>query len=318
MEQRKIRVAVLMGGPSSEHEVSLKSGIMVLKHLNQNKFLVLPIKIGRDGSWPLTISELKRQVDIVFIALHGFYGEDGQVQGLLDTFKIPYTGSGALASARAMDKEETSAILKNHGYRVPDYYIVNKKERPAIHWKNPKSITLPVVIKPTNSGSSVGVNIVRKEKDFSEAIMDAFKYGDSLLVQKYIPGIEMTAGVLEINGHALALPPTEIVPKQGDFFNYQSKYDAGGSLEITPPNRPKELIKKVQRQALSVHRLLGCSGMSRTDMIIGKDNKIYILELNTIPGMTTTSLLPQQAEKMGFSFPQLLEIIIDAGLAIKK
>ena len=303
-----------MGGPSSEHEVSFKSGEMVLKHLDQSRFEAFPVKIGKDSSWPMAMADLKDKADIAFIAMHGFYGEDGQIQGILEGFKIPYTGSDRVASARAMNKADTILLLKNNGYPMPDYFVAEKKDQAEIDWKNPKKIPFPVVIKPANGGSSVGVHIVKNPDDLPEAVMDAFRYDDSILVQDYISGREVTCGVLEINGVSIALVPTEIIPKNGAFFDYQSKYTPGASAEITPPDMPKELIKKIQRFAPGAHRLLGCSGMSRTDMIIDEKGEIYILELNTIPGMTETSLLPQQAEKMGFSFPGLLEIIIQSGL----
>lgn len=300
-----------MGGPSSEHEVSLKSGKMVLENLDREKFEVLPIKIEKDGQWPLSLFNLKQKIDVAFIAMHGEYGEDGQIQGLLETFKIPYTGSDPIASSRAMDKEETMLILQNHGYRIPDFITVEKRDQ-SLFWKNPKNLRLPVVVKPTNGGSSVGVQIVKKPNELADALLQSFQYGDSSLIQEYVSGREITCGILEVNGCALSLVPTEIIPKENEFFDYRSKYDVGGSAEITPPNLPKEVIRKIQQIALGVHRILGCSGMSRTDMILGRDGKIYVLELNTIPGLTPTSLLPQQAEKTGFSFPQLLEIIIQS------
>lgn len=314
MRDKKLRVAVLMGGPSSEHEVSLKSGEMVLKHLDQRKFQAFPVKIGKDSSWPIGVTDLKEKADIAFIAMHGFYGEDGQIQGILAKSEIPYTGSNPIASARAMNKADTLLLLKSNGYPMLDYFVVEKGDRAAVDWKNPKKIPFPVVVKPANGGSSVGIHIVKNSEDLSDAVMDAFRYGDSILIQDYVSGREVTCGVLEINGASIALVPTEIIPKNSEFFDYQSKYTAGASAEITPPDMPKELIKKIQRFALGAHQLLGCSGMSRTDMIIDKNGEIYILELNTIPGLTGTSLLPQQAEKMGFSFSNLLEIIIQSGL----
>lgn len=303
-----------MGGPSSEHEVSLKSGEMVLKHLDRGKFRAFPVKIGKDGSWPISMADLKEKADIAFIAMHGLYGEDGQIQGILDSSGIFYTGSNKIASARAMNKADTILLLKNNGYPAPDYFVVEKGDQAAIDWKNHKKIPFPVVVKPTSGGSSVGMHIVKNPDDLPSAIMDAFRYGDSILIQDYIFGREVTCGVLEINGSSIALVPTEIIPKNTAFFDYQSKYTAGASAEITPPDMPKELIKKIQRFALGAHRLLSCSGMSRTDMIVDRNGEIYILELNTIPGLTETSLLPQQAEQMGFSFPELLEIIIQSGL----
>lgn len=300
-----------MGGPSSEHEVSLKTGQMILKNLDKKKFKPLPIKIEKDGSWPMNMEYLKSQSDIVFVAMHGEYGEDGQVQSLLETFQIPYTGSDPIASAIAMDKSKTLKILRENDFLIPDYLSI-KKSDPLINWRRIKRLGLPLIIKPTSGGSSVGINLVNDWDDLKKAISDSFNYSDYLIIQKYISGRELTCGVLEINGTPISLLPTEIIPKEGEFFDYNSKYKIGGSKEITPPNLPKSAIKEIQKLALAIHKLIGCSGMSRTDMILGNDGKLYILEINTIPGMTETSLLPQAAEKMGISFPKLLEIIIDS------
>lgn len=302
-----------MGGPSSEHEVSLKTGEMVLKNLNPQKFESFPVKIGKDGSWPITLWELKKKIDAVFVALHGEYGEDGQLQTILETFKIPYTGSDPVASALAMDKQATASFLSKSGLTIPTLILVSKDDSYA-EWAIQKNFSAPLVVKPNNLGSSVGVSMVKNPSGLKEALRLAFQHSSSVLAQKYIAGQELTCGVLEINGVPIPLVPTEIIPNQSEFFDYYAKYNVKGSREITPPDLPAKLIKKIQMTALKVHKLLGCSGMSRTDMILGKDGNLHILELNTIPGMTETSLLPQQAAAMGINFPQLLEIIINSAL----
>lgn len=291
-----------MGGPSSEHEVSLNSGNQILDHIDRQKFSVFPVKIEKDGSWPMDVQEFKERFDIAFIAMHGEYGEDGQVQSLLETFGIPYTGSGPLASALAMDKEKAAAVLAANKIRTPEIIT------------NAKNFQMPAVVKPVNLGSSVGVTIVQNLNDLEPAINFAKQHSGAVMIQPYIKGWEFTCGVLEINNTAVALVPTEIIPKKGSFFDFASKYEIGGSEEVTPPNISKEFIKLIQETALKTHRVFGCSGMSRTDMILGEDGKLYVLEINTIPGMTKTSLLPQQAAKMGIDFPHLLEIILQSGL----
>ncbi len=300
-----------MGGPSAEHDVSLKTAAMVIRHLDKNKYTHIPVKIERNGTWPMTISELKNQADIAFIAMHGAYGEDGGIQTILATHGIKYTGSDPIASAIAMDKEKSMQILKNHKLKVPDYYIVHKKDS-LLNFKNAKKIKLPVIIKPNTGGSSMGVSIIRDWKELAGALNEAFKFSDSAIIQKYILGREVTCGVLHINGTAIPLMPTEIIPAKEQFFGYESKYSSGGSRELTPPDLPKAMIKKIQLTALNAHRALGCSGMSRTDMIIDKDDSVNVLELNTIPGMTETSLLPQGAKALGIHFPELLEHIINS------
>ena len=300
-----------MGGPSAEHDISLKTAEMVIRHLNKDKFTHIPVKIGRDGSWPMTIPELKEKADIAFIAMHGNYGEDGQIQATLATYGIRYTGSDPVASAISMDKEKSMRILKNRKIHVPDHYSVNKKDS-LLKFKNTKKMRMPVVIKPSGSGSSMGVSIINDWKDLGKALGEAFRFSDSALIQKYITGKEVTCGVLHVNGTAIPLMPTEILPGKEQHFGYESKYAVGGSQELTPPNLPKEIIKLIQLTALDAHRAIGCSGMSRTDMIIDKDNRINVLEINTIPGLTETSLLPKGANAIGIRFPEILEHIINS------
>ncbi len=300
-----------MGGPSSEHDVSLKTAAMIIKNLDRKKFVHIPVKIEKDGTWPMTISELKERADVAFVAMHGTYGEDGGIQTILATHQIRYTGSGPLASAIAMDKDKSMQILRNHKIKVPDYYIVNRKDS-LLKFKNTKKMRMPVIVKPINGGSSIGVSIIHDWKELGKALEEALRFSDSAIIQKYVIGKEVTCGILEVNGTAIPLMPTEILPGKEQFFGYDSKYTHGGSREITPPNLPADMIKKIQLAALATHRALGCSGMSRTDMIIDKDNTINVLELNTIPGLTETSLLPQGAKALGIHFPELLEHIINS------
>lgn len=302
-----------MGGPSSEHKVSLQTGGKIAEHLDREKFEVLPVKIKKNGKWPITLADLKEKADVAFIAMHGEYGEDGQVQSLLETFSIPYTGSGPMASAWAMDKGKAQLVFAENGLSVPEG-IIFKKTDSDIDWEKVKQWELPLVVKPADRGSSVGVSIVKKFENLGSAIRQAFQRSDIVMIQKYIKGRELACGVLEVNGVSLALMPTEIVPKKSDFFDFASKYEAGGSEEITPPDLPREKLKEIQLTALRAHKALGCAGMSRTDLILDSSGKLHVLEINTIPGMTQTSLLPQQAEKMGFEFPRLLEIIIQSAL----
>lgn len=316
--KKKLQIAVLMGGPSSEHEVSLKTGAMVLKNLDSEKFSGFPVKIEKNGTWPITLKELKDRTDVAFIALHGTYGEDGQIQTILETFKIPYTGSGPIASALAMNKQKTAALLSQNGLLTPESILV-KKEDSYAPWAIAKNFALsPLIIKPADQGSSVGITLVTVKNKIKPALHEAFNYSDFALAQKFIKGKEVTCGVLEINDVPLPLVPTEIIPKKSLLFDYIAKYEIGGSEELTPPNLSKDLIKKIQMIALKSHKLLGCSGMSRTDMILGEDGNIYILELNTIPGLTESSLLPQQAAAMGIKFPQLLELIIKSAHGTKR
>ena len=347
MNNRKRNVVVLIGGPSAEHDVSLATGRVILSALDKSKYNLMPVTITKEGKWLLppadktflssdenkeekslvaletgnAIDKLKteRSADVVFIAMHGTYGEDGTVQGFLELAGVPYTGSGVLASALAMDKLKSSELFAFHGLKVPKYVNFSKR-----HWnKNKNEITteisekvsLPCVIKPSNCGSSVGITIVRKTDDLEKAVQLAFSYDDVVLAQEYISGAEVTCAVLDEGGDKdpIALPPTQIIPKTSEFFDYHAKYTPGATEEITPPHLPAEIIKKIQNSALQVHKIIGCAGMSRTDMIVS-GNDVYVLETNTIPGMTEASLYPQAAAAVGISFPELLDKIIQSAI----
>src|SRR3989338_3385330 len=316
---KKLKILLLMGGSSAEHEVSLASGKNVLAALDPKKYTVNTCVVPKKGAWSTVVTQSiqKHYPDIAFLALHGAFGEDGRIQGLLECARIPYTGSGVLASALAMDKVLSARIFKLHGLTVPQFQIVTKK-----YPFNPKQSKLPIIVKPANSGSAIGVSIVKNHREIPDAIQTALRYSDRALMQTYIKGREVTCGILEDpkTGIPFALPPTEIKPKTNTFFDYHAKYTTGASEEITPAPFPKPMIKKIQKAALTAHTALGCRGMSRTDMIVQntkhKTNppaggaKLYVLETNTIPGMTHTSLLPQGAAAVGIDFPRLLDILI--------
>ncbi len=317
--RKSLRVLVVGGGLSSEHEVSLKTSKMIVENLDAGKYDARLMIIGRDGKWrfgknkPVDIGAAVTKIsrakfDFVFIALHGIFGEDGRIQALCEWLNLHYEGSGVLASALAMDKQMTNVVYSANGLPVPAYVVVDERNVKAV------KMPFPVVVKPIDGGSSVGISIVKIEKEMTDALKIAFRESRRIMIQKYIEGKEITCGVIEDNeGHPFALPPTEIVPRDAVFFDYHAKYAAGGSSEITPARIPSVQIKEVQKLAIRAHDALGCRGMSRSDFILNK-GKFYILETNTIPGMTDASLLPKAAAAAGISFPALLEMIIDAGL----
>ena len=310
---RKLRVGLLMGGPSAEHEVSLASGEVVGKALGSgNKYEVIPILIGRDGTWPIEIEDLADEIDVAFIALHGEYGEDGTVQEILKNQGIPFTGSDVLPSALAMNKVLSLRLLASKGIPVPRFVVVHNHEKeiePFDHFG------FPVVVKPANRGSSVGVAVVRTPEGLYSSLQNAFRFSRDALIQEYIPGHEVTCSVLDDGlGDVIPLPVTEIIPKSGGFFDYKAKYTPGASEEITPARLTDEGTELIQRTAVAAHRALGASGFSRTDMVIGEDGELYVFEVNTIPGMTETSLLPQAAEAHGLTLEDLFDRIIEAGL----
>lgn len=348
----KLNIALVMGGPSVEHQVSLNSGANILTGLDLNRYNVLPVVINHQGEWliapeyinsqdindqeakqitqalnflpfsePRAITHLqKKRPDVIFLALHGEYGEDGTVQRLLETARLNYTGSNTLASALGMDKPKSLAIFRQHHLLIPDFITVESKQWPDHKEKILKQISknfkYPLIIKPTNRGSSLGVSLANNLTTLCQGINAAFDTSPHILIQEYISGRELTCAILGHEPQVIALPPTEIIPPAGSFFHYQAKYKAGASQEITPANLPANLIEKIQETALHCHNILGCHGLSRTDFILNTKNQLYVLELNTLPGMTKTSLFPQAALAAGINFSQLLDKIISAAVKI--
>lgn len=328
---KKTKIAILSGGPSSEHEVSLKSAQNIIKNLDNEKFDILDIRISKDGIWVDQATALEHSerdgldyleqnhVDLVFIIIHGEYGEDGTIQKLLESRGIKFTGSKSQPSSIAMDKVASSKILADSELNIPSYISVNKTELNNDSKKFIDAIedafSFPVVVKPTDRGSSVGVSIVTKSADLDKAIRTSFNFSNNVMVQEFIKGRELTCAVIEgKNGEIIPLVPTEILfDRNHKFFDYNAKYVPGASIEVTPPDLPKGIIKEVQRAAVRAHISLNCSHISRSDFLLA-EGVLYILEVNTLPGMTETSLLPQGAEAAGIAFPILLEILIEAAL----
>jgi D-alanine-D-alanine ligase len=275
------------------------------------------VHISKDGVWEIDPLSLRNACDIVFIAMHGEYGEDGVVQGLLEAVHIPYTGSGVLASALGMDKYLSLQIFQHAGLLVPKTILVEPHSYDSDRIED--MLGLPLVVKPRGCGSSVGVSIVRSLEQLPSAIINAGRFHPGVLVQQYIEGTEVTCGVVDRGTTESAIPlvPTEIIPQTSEFFDYEAKYTPGASREITPPRLPQEVQKQIQGAALVAHKVLGCRGISRSDFIVDREGKLWILEINTLPGLTKTSLVPQEAEAMGISFEDLLDMIIEAGFQRK-
>ena len=333
-----LRVGVLMGGPSLEHEVSLNTGQNVIDNLDKTKYEPIAVKISKVGKWFLegkSVSQLEALSghDVVFNALHGTFGEDGKVQAILEHTGIKYTGSGIAGSAIAMDKFHSREIFKLTGLNTPKTLKLKKGENylAQVGFFVNKITKLPVVVKPCSNGSSVGVQIVDDLNKLEKAVVSAFKLDKFVLIEEFVKGRELTCGVLDpalddkggagnfatmTVGSITALPVTEIIPiKNHKFFNYDAKYKTGHSNEITPAPIDEVLTKKAQDIAIKAHRVLGCSGYSRTDMILKNGNgTIYVLETNTLPGLTKNSLLPKAASVAGLTLTQLLDKIIDSSL----
>jgi D-alanine-D-alanine ligase len=305
----KLTLALLAGGISSEREVSLNSGQQVYEALDKRKYKILRYDPKTD--LPRLVADAAR-IDAALIILHGAYGEDGTVQGLLDLLDIPYQGSGVLGSAVAMNKLAAKRLYQHAGLPIPDFIVARRGTRLDLAAAAGK-MGMPLIIKPVVGGSSVGITIARSPQDLAASLEAAYEHDSSVLIEAYIQGTEITGGVLG-NDELEALPIIEIIPDSNhEFFDYVAKYTAGVTEEICPARIDAELTAKAQRLAMEAHRALFCRGYSRTDMILrGRD--IFILETNTIPGMTATSLLPRAAQTAGIDFSRLLDRLIALSL----
>ena len=337
-----------MGGKSDERAVSLVTGQMIINALDLDRYNVTAIDTAgycdtaisgtrhtaltamkpleylthSSQSDPAPVKDpalvkagngkSKPKLDVAFIALHGRYGEDGTVQGMLELLEIPYVGSGVLASALAMDKIMTRKMMKCDGIPVPAGVSFSKNDDRSTAIPIIESETgYPAVVKPNRQGSTIGLSIARSREELISALDLAFKYDENVLIERFVKGIEITVPVLG-NDALRVLPIVEIVP-DGGFYDYHAKYTDGATEEIVPARISESQYRRAEELALMCHKALGCRGMSRTDMIVAEDG-IYVLETNTIPGMTPTSLLPRSAKAAGIEFPELLDILIDLAL----
>lgn len=300
------RIGVLMGGISAEREISLRSGTAIYSALKGSGYNAVAIDVGPDICNVLN----REEIEVVFLALHGGQGENGSIQGMLEVLGIPYTGSGVLASALAMDKEASKKIFLYHNIPVPPFVVLSKEQitKSSSFVSRPSSLvefTLPWVVKPATEGSSVGVSIVRDETSLEQALEAAYSYGARVIVEKYIAGEEVHIGIL--NGRVLG--GVEVRPSL-EFYNYEAKYTAGRTEYILPPEIDSKAYESAKAAAISAHIALGCKGATRVDLRVDTEGNPYVLEVNTIPGMTEMSLLPKIASLAGFDFPALIEEII--------
>lgn len=343
------KVWVVCGGPSTEYEVSLNSGREVCRHIRTDTNDARPVVITREGRWIVgdrltdggdrgsalesffdavrggsaashacdlgeAVSRMLRErVDCVFIAIHGQFGEDGRIQGLLETAGVAYTGSGILASAMAFDKQLTLEAYRRDGLRTARSFLAGRGRPGATE---DSTLAFPVFVKPVRGGSSVGISLAHNAIELQAAVEAALAVDDTALCEQRIVGIEVSCGVIdrvtETGIETIALPPTEIRPVESEYFDYTAKYVPGKSEEITPARLPTKVIARIQDAAIRAHRVLGCAGVSRTDAIVppGDNAEPVLLETNTIPGLTATSLLPQQARAYGMDFCDLIETLI--------
>ncbi|MDD5044746.1 MAG: D-alanine--D-alanine ligase [Candidatus Omnitrophica bacterium] len=295
------KIGVLLGGPSAEREISLKSGRAVYKALSDAGYDVVLIDIVDDDIKSNAILLKESAIDVAFIALHGHFGEDGPMQSILEELDIPYTGSGPMASKLAMDKIASRKIFKSRGLSVPKCLEVDDKA-----YRMDDALSLPVVVKPATNGSSIGLSIVENKNDFAKALETALSLDSRAIVEEYIKGREFTVGIL----NEKALPVIEVKP-HNKFFDFEAKYKSGMTDYIVPAQIDERLSERAKEVGLAAHRALGCRGFSRVDMILGSDDNFYVLELNSIPGLTETSLLPKAARCVGIDFLKLCLILIE-------
>jgi D-alanine-D-alanine ligase len=343
----KFRVSIVIGGPSAEHEVSLRTGYEIFSHIDKNRYLLDIIVISHECTFfwckdaaqtqlsiadlsdpsksilfkgpyhPAAAEEIWKSCDMALLALHGSYGEDGVFQGYLDSIGIPYQGSDVFASALAMNKIASKFMYIQNGLSVPPFSIYGKDFPEITAESLSQKHGFPCFVKCPQSGSSRLMGRSENLENLKEMLSELSAHSSSILVESMVRGVEFTCGVLEYpSGVVVSLPPVEIRPKSS-FFDFTAKYADNASEEICPSPDDSSLRKRIEEVALKAHRVLGCSGVSRTD-IIYSDDTLYVLETNTLPGMTSNSLLPKEFKAVGGSYSELLDILISSALAKKK
>ncbi|MFZ2150364.1 MAG: D-alanine--D-alanine ligase family protein [Minisyncoccia bacterium] len=308
MAKNKLKVAVLFGGKSAEHEVSISSAKNVIKALDKNKYKITPVKINGDGKFN---AEMVKKFDVIFPVLHGPFGEDGSMQGLLKLAGVPFVGAGVLGSAVGMDKDVMKRLLRDAG--IPIGKFITLKESGEINFNKIKKVLgLPVFIKPANMGSSVGVSKARNKKEFNKAIKEAFRYDTKIIVEEFINAREIECAVLG-NDFPMASVPGEIIANE-EFYSYDAKYKGEGSKAEIPAKIDKKTAKKIQELAISTFQALSCEGLGRVDFFLKKNGEVLVNEINTLPGFTNISMYPKLWEASGIPQTKLLDRLIDLAM----
>ena len=306
---KRLKLALLYGGSSSEREVSISGWKVVRAHFDPDRYLLFDFDLKTDLT---SLASKASELDAAFICVHGRGGEDGTLQGFLEQLGLPYQGSGVLAGALAMNKKISKALFRQAGLDVPEDMVINRRLPVDIALVESR-IGFPLMVKPVREGSSIGMSLVRSPSALQGAIETAFEYDDEVLVEEYLQGVEITGAVLG-NNRLKALPLVEIIPgTDHEFFDLHAKYTPGATEEICPARLNEELSARAREIALAAHRALDCRGYSRVDMFVVGD-RIKVLEVNTIPGMTQTSLFPQAAKASGLEFSRLLDTLVDLAL----
>ena len=314
IENKKIRVALLAGGRSREREVSLAGAVGFEAAIDREKYSLTRYDPKSDL---VRIAQDADSIDVAFILLHGVHGEDGTMQGFLELLGIPYQGAGVLGSGLAMDKNMAKILYREKGLPVARWYMAVEEDKvDAAHIL--ESLSLPLVVKPIREGSSLGMSVAEDLEALQAGICLAYEHDSQVMVEEFIKGREITVGVLG-NEELMPLPLVEIVPgDEFEFFDFRAKYEKGASKEICPADVDVEIVRTAQSYAVESHKALRLRGYSRTDMMLAEDGKLYILETNTIPGMTPTSLLPQAARAAGLDFTALIDRLLTLALESSK
>ena len=311
MTKKKLKIGVLFGGKSAEHEVSIASAKNVIRALNSKKYKIFPIKINKDGKFDF---ESIKKLDVIFPVLHGPFGEDGSIQGLCKLAGVPYVGAGVLGSAVGMDKDVMKRLLKEAGIPICKFLILKVNEKMSFKGAI-KVLGSPIFIKPANLGSSVGIHKVKNEEDWKSALKDAFQYDSKVILEQQIKGREIECSVLG-NEKPVASIPGEVIVNS-EFYSYEAKYiDENGAIIKIPAKLPKATIKKIRETAVKTYKVLNCEGMGRVDFFVKKNGEVLVSEINTIPGFTNISMYPKLWEKSGLPLSKLLDKLID--LAIER
>jgi len=305
MEVHKMKVGVIMGGVSSERQVSLMTGEEMIAHLDKNKYEVIPVQLHNKED----LVEKAKDLDMALLALHGKYGEDGTIQGTLETLGIPYTGSGMLSSSICMDKNISKKIMRFEGIPTSDWICLSNMDE--LQLDEIDKMGYPVVVKPNSGGSSVGVKIVYDKDSLLSSIAEVFEWDSEVMIEKYIKGDEITCSVFD--GRPL---PVISIRHKAEFFDYNAKYDDAATIEEVV-ELPNELNERVVAAALACYKALKCSVYARIDMMV-KDGIPYVMEVNTLPGMTKNSLLPKSAQAAGIAYSELLDMIIETSMQVRK
>ena len=303
-------IAVVMGGPSAEEQISLSTGHSMAEALRGKGYNVKEIRLV-----PHNFSEQVKEsgADVVVIAVHGLYGEDGRLQSALEMMGIPYTGSGVLASSVSMNKITAKRVFLGSGIPTPDYVFLHRRDREKQDMI--KTITdkfsLPVVVKPASQGSSLGVTIEKEVSGLQKALDTAFRYDEEVLVEEYIAGQETSVCMIRLKDGSVKVWPVILIHPHAEWYDFNAKYSAGGVDHLVPAPLPDDITQTLKDISVKAFEVLGCSGVARTDCMISKDGKCYVLEMNTVPGMTPTSLVPDAARAEGTDFGDLCEMILE-------